>query len=73
MHVLTANPTPLVIMGDFNLPDLNWSILSGHTDFSNHFCDLAFESNLSQLVDQPTHICGNILDLVLTNCHDRIN
>ena len=73
MHILTADPTPLVIMGDFNLSDVNWSTLSDHTDFSNRFCDLAFESNLSQLVDQSTHICGNILDLVLTNCHDQIN
>ena len=73
MRTLTADPTPLVIMGDFNLPDVNWSTLSEPIGFSNQFCDLVFESNLLQLVDQPTHICGNILDLVLTNCHDCIN
>jgi len=26
-----------------------------------------FDLNLVQLIDQPTHSCGNILDLVLTN------
>ena len=59
-------------MGDFNMPDINWLTLSGHSGFSNQLCDLIFEFNLSQLVDQSTHICGNILDLVLTNCHDHI-
>jgi len=59
-------------MGDFNMPDINWLTLSGHSGFSNQLCDLVFEFNLSQLVDQSTHICGNILDLVLTNCHDHI-
>ena len=37
------------------------------------FCDLVFELNLSQLVLQPTHSHGNILDLVLTNNDELIS
>ena len=31
------------------------------------FCDKAFKLNLTQLIDVPIHIGGNILDAVLTN------
>jgi len=60
-------------MGDFNLPDINWLTLSGSTGLLNQFCDLVFDSNLLQLFNQPTHICGNILNFILTNCDDHIN
>ena len=36
-------------------------------------CDFAFDLNLEQLVSAPTHIKGNILDIVLTNCDNYIN
>ena len=62
----------IVLVGDFNLPDVDWSTLSASTDFSNQFCDLVFQHNLLQLVNNPTHVCGNILDLVLTNSDDII-
>jgi hypothetical protein len=32
----------------------------------------AQEENFSQLVSFPTHTKGNVLDLVLTNCPERI-
>ena len=32
------------------------------------FCEFVFENNLDQLVIEPTHHKGNILDLILTNC-----
>lgn len=35
-------------------------------------CDTIFSCNLLQLVDQPTHVKGNILDLVLTNDFDLV-
>jgi len=40
---------------------------------SDNFCEFIFDSNLTQLVDTPTHTCGNILDLVLTNCPEQIS
>ena len=51
LRTLIADSTPLIIMGDFNMPDINWLTLSGHSGFSNQLCDLIFEFNLSQLVD----------------------
>ena len=37
-----------------------------------NFCDMIFQANLSQLIDGPTHIHGNILDPLLTNMEDSI-
>ena len=50
---LASSTDHVVIVGDFNLPDINWSSLNGTSTFSNSFC--------------PTHIKGNILDIVLSN------
>jgi len=40
---------------------------------SSHFCDVVFNLNLVQMIDEPTHIAGNILDLILTNVPDSIS
>lgn len=63
----------IIITGDFNLPDIVWSTLSGSSTVSKLFCDFVFDHNLSQLVTSPTHCKGNILDLVLTNIPDSIS
>jgi len=60
-------------MGDFNVLDINWATWTGSLTFSDEFCDLIFHYNLSQLVDQSTHVCGNILDLILINCESAIS
>ena len=64
---LSQNEKNLIITGDFNLPDICWCSLSGHSPIYNLFCDFLFEYNLSQLISGPTHIKGNTLDLLLTN------
>ena len=46
----------VIIIGDFNLPDINWLSLVGSTNESNIFCDFVFECDLSQLVTVPTHV-----------------
>ena len=33
---------------------------------------MLLEEDLAQLVDFPTHVKGNILDLIITNCPDKI-
>ena len=60
-------PQPVILLGDFNLPDINWNSLSGSTPTSTLFCDLVFDMNLDKLVTFHTHCKGNILDLCLTN------
>ena len=57
----------VIIVGDFNLPDINWNSLTGISIFSTSFCDFIFDYNLVQFVDRPTHIKGNILDIILSN------
>ena len=62
----------VVILGDFNAPDVNWSSLSASTPSSTTLCDVVFRNNLLQVVSEPTHVLGNTLDLILTNSPDRI-
>ena len=57
----------LILLGDFNLPDINWDILYGNSAAAELFYDMCFEFNLSQLVSCPTHTHGNILDLLTNN------
>ena len=67
-QVIESNPSAsTIIVGDFNLPDIQWDTLSSTSSISCAFCDFVFDNLLTQLIDQPTHIKGNILDLVLTN------
>ena len=39
----------------------------GSSPSSNTFCEFIYNNNLAQLVTYPTHIKGNILDLVIAN------
>ena len=57
-----------IIIGDLNYPDINWNNLSASTPISSSFCDIVFSLNLTQHVIKSTHLNGNILDVVLSNC-----
>ena len=72
--MITANNIVFCVSSNFIIKTTcvyNYSSIAtyyqGHTDFSSQFCDKIFELNLEQLVDKPTHINGNILDVVLAN------
>ena len=55
-----------VILGDLNLPKINWQNLSGPSDIIHHeFLSFLTESSYVQLVTFPTRDC-NILDVILT-------
>lgn len=73
VHSLVQSSRFVIILGDFNVPNINWSSLSGCSTFSNALCDLIFDCNLIQLVNKPTHVKGNILDLVVTNSEKSIH
>ena len=60
----------LLIVGDFNCPDISWDTLTATSSSSSGLCELVFDLNLKQCVSIPTHVKGNILDLVITDCHD---
>ena len=69
---LCSGTIPVIAIGNYNLPGISWETLSGDLLISNTFCDLAFDPSLTQLVSSPSHICGNILDLLLTHDEDLI-
>ena len=71
-HLSNLHVSPLILLGDFNLPDVNWSSLTSSTPSSGLFCDLSLDLNLLQLVNCPTHSGGNTLDLILADCPDTV-
>ena len=60
-------PNPILINGDFNMPDIIWSTLTGCSLISNNFCEFIFQSNLVQVANMPTHKHVNTLDTILTD------
>ena len=69
IEAINALPThnDIILTGDFNCPDINWSSQSASSRLSLALCNALFDKNLLQLVDSATHKQGNILDLILTN------
>lgn len=61
-----AKGSAVIFLGDFNSPDINWNNLNSSCNSSDLLCDFVCDYNFIQLVQLPTHIRGNILDLVLT-------
>ena len=70
---LAANEDDFIIVGDFNLPDSCWTSLSGCSPLSNLLCDFVCDTNLAQLINSPTHVKGNTLDILLTNSEHIIS
>ena len=70
---LSSSFSKIIIVGDFNFPDIDWSTLMGTSISSNCFCNFVFDCNLSQHVLEPTHVKGNVLDLVLTSASVVVN
>jgi len=61
-----------IVIGDFNLPDINWS--TGETTRRTEaFVEAMDDALMVQMVEIPTHIKGNCLDLLLTNIPERIS
>jgi Endonuclease-reverse transcriptase len=60
-----------IAVGDFNLPGINWA--TGTADGQGRrLLDVLEAGSMTQLVDFPTHRKGNVLDLVITNCNEKI-
>ena len=64
---------PIVLCGDFNLPNIDWSIVfpTVTSPVSSEFRDLVRENCFTQLVSVPTRH-HHLLDLLLTNRPDLI-
>jgi hypothetical protein len=64
--IISTAPSNSFIIGDFNLPSINWNNLTCD-NFSNDFMNACLDSNFSQYVDFPTHSKNYVIDLVLSN------
>ena len=45
LATITSLSNPILIIGDFNMPDINWSTLTGCSAISNNFCEFIFQFN----------------------------
>ncbi|KAF8385900.1 hypothetical protein PRIPAC_75042, partial [Pristionchus pacificus] len=68
---LCSCPQPTIVTGDFNLPDIDWSVFplpqpNRIAPSSQSFLDFCQLTKLAQLVKEPTRK-ENILDLVMCN------
>ena len=55
------------LLGDFNMPHINWESLCSKTKVGEAFLDFCIESALYQHVVEPTHKSGSLLDLLFCN------
>ena len=67
LHTLPSSSTHLILLGDFNIIDANWSTLHSLSPSLSSFCDHLFSFNMQQIINASTHIQGNTLDLVFSN------
>ena len=70
-NMIKSLPKNSIVIGDFNMPHVNWSTHSCGSKFQN-FLDALDEKSLDQIIDFPTHVRGNILDLLLTDMPEKI-
>ncbi len=61
-----------IIVGDFNLPSIDWERRSAAGARPTQFLEACEEANLDQLITFPTQVRGNTLDLLITNIPDRV-
>ena len=60
-----------LFIGDFNFPTINWSDQTSDRN-CEPFLQCVIDNNFEQLVTFPTHVRGNILDLVFANRPENI-
>ena len=71
-EILRAVDENTVLIGDFNLPGIDWQNEQSKDARGKLLLEAAMEGGLQQIVDFPTHTKGNILDLIMTNCSEKI-
>ena len=74
LRILQSLPSDcdVILTGDLNAPDINWSTYCGNSLFSISLCNLFCSHNYIQMVTTPTHRQGGTLDLIITNSPHRL-
>jgi len=70
-EILRSLDSNTVLIGDINLPGVNWTENQADSK-GRELLNTVTEESLQQMVSFPTHLKGNTLDLVITNCPERI-
>lgn len=52
---LLPSDNDIILLGDFNVPDVNWDAMTASTSRSAALCECIF-NNLIQMVTGPTHV-----------------
>jgi Endonuclease-reverse transcriptase len=60
------------MVGDFNLPDIDWEEGTAKSRADMELLEAAHAANMDQMTSFPTHVRGNRLDLILTNVPEKI-
>ena len=66
----TNIPYVIYVVGDFNLPKIDWINLSSTQSIDMEFLDLVSDLGLNHFITVPTHIKGNTLDLLFSTCDE---
>ena len=66
LHLLPSS-SHLILLGYLNITEVNWSIFDSPSPSLSLSCDHLFSLNMLQIVNTPTHIQGNVLDLIFSN------
>ena len=57
----------MLLIGDINMPDSDWNELVSTNPIEQQFINTFSDLGLTQLINEPTHVQGNILDYVLSS------
>jgi hypothetical protein len=71
-EILRGADNNTILIGDFNMHGIDWEKTQAIDARGRELLETATEEGLQQLVNFPTHTKGNTLDLLLTNCPDKI-
>lgn len=71
-EILRGADENTVFIGDFYLPRIDWEHEQAKDARARALLSTVMEEGLDQLTTFRTHVKGNILDLLLTNCSDKI-
>ncbi|MCP4457853.1 MAG: hypothetical protein GY816_07500, partial [Cytophagales bacterium] len=71
--VSKRKPPKVYIIGDFNLPQADWSTSFSNVPIEQSFIDSFNDLGLCQMITSPTHKGGNTLDLLLSNSDSSVN
>ena len=62
----------VILVGDFNLPHINWSEGTGVSAIDNTFLNGFAENGMVQCIHSPTHNKGSILNILLSKSEDHV-